>query len=64
MTNLIFFGSSDYSVIILKKLLEIKNFNVLAVFTKPDKPVGRKQEIIPNPVADFAHQNVSAMRNF
>jgi len=57
MTNLIFFGSSDYSVIILKKLLEIKDFNVLAVFTKPDKPVGRKQEIIPNPVADFAHQN-------
>lgn len=57
MTNLIFFGSSDYSVIILKKLLEIKNFNVLAVFTKPDKPVGRKQEIIPNPVADFARQN-------
>jgi len=57
MTNLIFFGSSDYSVIILKKLLEIKDFNVLAVFTKPDKPVGRKQEIIPNPVADFARQN-------
>lgn len=57
MINLIFFGSSDYSVIILKKLLEIKNFNVLAVFTKPDKPVGRKQEIIPNPVADFARQN-------
>lgn len=57
MINLIFFGSSDYSVIILKKLLEIKDFNVLAVFTKPDKPVGRKQEIIPNPVADFARQN-------
>jgi len=57
MTNLIFFGSSDYSVIILKKLLEIKDFNVLAVFTKPDKPVGRKQEIIPNPVADFARKN-------
>ncbi len=57
MTNLIFFGSSDYSVIILKKLLEIKDFNVLAVFTKPDKPVGRKQEVIANPVADFAHQN-------
>lgn len=57
MINLIFFGSSDYSVIILKKLLEIKDFNVLAVFTKSDKPVGRKQEIIPNPVADFARQN-------
>jgi methionyl-tRNA formyltransferase len=57
MTNLIFFGSSEYSVIILKKLLEIKDFNVLAVFTKPDKATGRSQEITKNSVADFAHQN-------
>ncbi len=57
MTSLIFFGSSKYSVIILKKLLEIKDFNVLAVFTKPDKAVGRDKEITANPVADFAHQN-------
>lgn len=57
MTNLIFFGSSEYSVIILKKLLEIKDFNVLAVFTKPDKAVGRDQEITANPVADFTRQN-------
>ena len=57
MINLIFFGSSEYSVIILKKLLEIKDFNVLAIFTKPDKAVGRGQEITANPIADFAHQN-------
>lgn len=57
MTNIIFFGSSEYSVIILKKLLEIKDFNVLAVFTKPDKATGRTQEITQNSVADFAHQN-------
>ncbi|MFA5749857.1 MAG: methionyl-tRNA formyltransferase [Candidatus Shapirobacteria bacterium] len=57
MVNIVFFGSSDYSVIILKKLLEIKDFNILAVFTKTDKPVGRKQEIISNPIADFAKQN-------
>ncbi len=57
MTNIIFFGSSEYSVIILKKLLEIKDFNVLAVFTKPDKAVGRDKEITANPVADFARQN-------
>ncbi len=57
MTNLIFFGSSEYSVIILKKLLEIKDFNVLAIFTKPDKAVGRNQKITPNPVSDFAKQN-------
>jgi len=57
MTNIIFFGSSNYSVIILQKLLELKNFRVSAVFSKTDKPVGRKQEIIPNPVTAFAKQN-------
>lgn len=57
MTNLIFFGSSDHSVIILKKLLEIKDFNISAIVTKIDKPVGRDQEITANPVAAFARQN-------
>ena len=57
MINLIFFGSSEYSLIILKKILEIKDFNLLAIVTKPDKAVGRSQEITANPVADFAHQN-------
>jgi len=57
MINLIFFGSSEHSVIILKKLLEIKDFNILAVVTKTDKAVGRDQEITANPVAIFANQN-------
>ena len=57
MTKIIFFGSSDHSVIILKKLLEIKDFQIQAVFTKPDKAVGRDQLITANPMADFAKQN-------
>jgi methionyl-tRNA formyltransferase len=57
MTSIIFFGSSDYSIIILKKLLEIKSFNLLAVVSKADKPVGRDQTITANPVADFARKN-------
>lgn len=57
MIKVIFFGSSSYSVTILQKLLEIKDFQVSAVFSKTDKPVGRKQEIIPNPVAAFAKAN-------
>jgi methionyl-tRNA formyltransferase len=57
MTNLIFFGSSEYSVTILKEFLEIKDFNIQTVFTKPDKAVGRKKEITPNPVSNFAKQN-------
>jgi methionyl-tRNA formyltransferase len=57
MINLIFFGSSQHSVIILKKLLEIKDFKILAVVTKIDKAVGRDQEITANPVAAFCNQN-------
>ncbi|MDD2483253.1 MAG: methionyl-tRNA formyltransferase [Candidatus Shapirobacteria bacterium] len=57
MTNLIFFGSSKHSVVILKKILEIKDFNISAVITKIDKPVGRDQEITANPVAAFSNQN-------
>ena len=57
MINLIFFGSSEYSLIILKKIVKIKDFNLLSVVTKPDKAVGRNQKITANPVADFAHQN-------
>ena len=57
MINLIFFGSSEYSLIILKKIIEIKDFNLLSIVTKPDKAVGRNQEITANPVADFAHRN-------
>lgn len=54
MTNIIFFGSSEYSVIILKELLKIKNFFVSVVISKIDKPAGRNQKITPNPVVAYA----------
>lgn len=57
MINTIFFGSSEYSVIILDQLLKLSDFKISAVVSKIDKPVGRKQEIIPNPVVKFAKQN-------
>lgn len=57
MVKIIFFGSSPHSVIILQKLLELKKYSLVGIFTKIDKPVGRKQEIIPNPVAAFAKAN-------
>jgi methionyl-tRNA formyltransferase len=57
MANIIFFGSSQYSVLILQKLFDIKNFSIVGIFTKIDKPIGRKQEIIKNPVATFAQNH-------
>jgi methionyl-tRNA formyltransferase len=57
VTKIIFFGSSTYSLPILSKLLTLPDFKVTAVVTKPDKPVGRSQQITANPVADFARNN-------
>jgi methionyl-tRNA formyltransferase len=57
MYSVVFFGSSEYSVIILSALLSLPDFNLLAVITKPDKPVGRQQLLTPNPVAQFANDH-------
>lgn len=54
MTSVIFFGSSEFSVIILEKLLELPEFEVRAIVSKIDKPVGRDQKITPNPTVKFA----------
>lgn len=54
MTKLVFFGSSEFSVIILKKLLSLPDFEISLVVTKADKAVGRHQTITKNAVAQFA----------
>ena len=46
--NVIFMGTPDFAVPCLQKLIEIHN--VIAVFSQPDKPVGRKQVLMPTPV--------------
>jgi len=57
MINIVFFGSSPYSIIVLQSLLKLKSVNLLAVVTKPDQPTGRSQTSTPNSVADFAQQH-------
>lgn len=57
MVKIVFFGSSVYSVIILKKLLSIKDFSISAIITKSDKATGRNKIITPNPVSAFAKEN-------
>lgn len=44
--NIIFMGTPDFAVPCLEKLIECGH-NVKAVFTQPDKPVGRKQILTP-----------------
>lgn len=57
MIKTVFFGSSEYSIIILQKLLKLPDFEVSTVVSKIDKPVGRDQKIIPNPVVSFCREN-------
>ena len=54
--RIIFMGTPDYATVILQKILE-KNYNVVAIFTQPDKPVGRKQVITPPHIKQFILDN-------
>ena len=54
--KLIFFGTSEFAVPALKKLVE-SGYDIAAVITQPDKPAGRKQELLLSPVKAFADKN-------
>ena len=41
--NVIFMGTPDYAEKILARLIQESDINVVAVYTQPDKPVGRKK---------------------
>ncbi len=45
--NIIFMGTPEYAQKILKRLIDETNINVVAVYTQPDKPVGRKKVMTP-----------------
>lgn len=47
--NVVFMGTPDFAVPCLEKLVNSKH-KVVGVFSQPDKPVGRKQIIIPTDV--------------
>lgn len=47
MKKIIFMGTPDYASIVLEAFLKASDFNVLAVFTQPDKAQGRKNIITP-----------------
>lgn len=49
MTRVVFMGTPDFSVPILKQLIT-DGYNVVGVVTQPDRPKGRKKEITPPPV--------------
>ncbi len=54
--NIAFFGTPEFAVPVLRKIINSKHKIVLVV-TQPDKPVGRKQILTPSPVKQISLQN-------
>ncbi|MBM7617768.1 methionyl-tRNA formyltransferase [Weissella uvarum] len=52
--KIIFMGTPDFSVPILKALANDDAYEVLAVLTQPDRPVGRKRVLTATPVKEVA----------
>lgn len=52
----IFMGTPDFAVPGLKSLIDDSYFDIIAVFTQPDKPVGRKQILTPPPIKVLAQE--------
>lgn len=52
--RVVFMGSPDFSVPCLKALHESPDFEVVAVYSMPDRPKGRGQALSPTPVKAFA----------
>ncbi|WP_297937349.1 methionyl-tRNA formyltransferase [uncultured Campylobacter sp.] len=61
--NVVFMGTPDYAVRILRHLKEA-GFNIKAVFTQPDKPVGRKQILTPSEVKIYAQNELNGVPVF
>ena len=51
--RIVFMGTPDFAEASLKKLIDEK-FDVVGVFTQPDKPKGRGMELSFSPVKELA----------
>ncbi len=54
--KIVYMGTPDFAVLPLKALIE-NDYDVVGVFTQPDKPVGRKAILTPPPVKKLALEN-------
>ena len=61
--NIVFMGTPEYAAKILRALAEAK-FEIAAVFTQPDNPVGRKQILTPSEVKVYVQQHLPAVPIF
>ena len=56
-----YFGTPEFAVPTLEKLLESRH-DVVLVVSKPDRPVGRRQQMSSPPVVELAHQHEVPVR--
>ena len=56
MSEIVFFGTEEHSLITLKALHEAQ-FHIAAVITKPDAPKGRGGKLSEPAVKTYAHQH-------
>ena len=60
--RILFMGTPDFAVAVLKRLLEDK-WSVVGVITAPDKPAGRGRKIHQSPVKTYAiDQNIAVLQ--
>ncbi|MCK9492394.1 MAG: methionyl-tRNA formyltransferase [Sulfurimonas sp.] len=55
--RIIFMGTPFYAKAILDKIIDTPNMEVVAVYTQPDKPVGRKKVMTPPVVKTLAQRH-------
>jgi len=55
--RIIFMGTPDYASRILQSVIEDETIDVVAVYTQPDKPVGRKKVMTPPAVKVLAQEH-------
>lgn len=51
--RVVFMGTPVFATAVLKTLIE-ENYDVVAVVTQPDKPIGRDQKMMPTPIKTLA----------
>lgn len=55
--RIVFFGTPEFAVTTLEKLIITDNHEIIAVVTQPDKKRGRGSQMIPSPVKQVALKN-------
>lgn len=55
-TSVVFMGTPEFAVPILQSLIDNPEYDVQAVLTQPDHPIGRKRTLHQSPVKELAEQ--------